>query len=163
MKFYDPTCQECPFHQTVGSHTLNTTRYCSGFPGRKPKRFPRSAPKFKPPKWCPRRLSPAVCRVFGFKDEESEWLEFLLRQDNRKRPCPISNHYCPRTEVPTGLTAKQFYTSVKVECLSQIIPGLDVRPGEVICIDDGLKPYYFYYRSDYEISPLPGFNPTKVR
>ena len=35
--------------------------------------------------------------------------------------------------------------------------------GEVICIDDGLKPYYFYYRSDYEISPLPGFNPTKAR
>jgi hypothetical protein len=86
-----------------------------------------------------------------------------LRQDNRRRPCPLSSHYSPRMEVPTGLTAKQFYTSVKEECLSQIIPGLDVRPGEVICIDDGLKPYYFYYRSDYEISPLPGFNPTKVR
>ena len=78
-------------------------------------------------------------------------------------PCPLSSHYSPRTEVPTGLTAKQFYTSVKEECLSQIIPGLDVRPGEVICIDDGLKPYYFYYRSDYEISPLLGFNPTKAR
>ena len=81
MKFYDTTCQECPFHQTAGSYTLSTTRYCSGFPGRKPKRFPRSAPKFKPPKWCPRRITPPVCRVYGFKDERSEYMELLGRAE----------------------------------------------------------------------------------
>ena len=80
MKFYDTTCQECPFHQTAGSYTLSTTRYCSGFPGRKPKRFPRSAPKFKPPKWCPRRLSLLFAASLASRMKKaSGWNFFCVR------------------------------------------------------------------------------------
>ena len=96
-------CSSCEHLQRVGG-VLCETRYCGGFPKKKkPRRFRSSDPKYKAPKWCPRRLPTPVCRIYGFADEQSRSIEIL------------SEH--------------------------------DIGLGEVVEIDDGLKPYYFYYRA----------------
>ena len=64
---------------------MGCARYCNGFPKkRKSKRFRKSDPKYKPPKWCPRLTSPPVCRVYGFVDEKSEFLEWRLNRKDYK-------------------------------------------------------------------------------
>lgn len=71
--FPGPTCPGCQYHQSVGNGLVQT-RYCNGFDKkRKSKQFKRSDPKYKPPKWCPRLISPPVCRIYGFVNPESEY------------------------------------------------------------------------------------------
>lgn len=84
--FPGPFCPGCQYHQLVGC-----TRYCNGFPKkRKPKRFRESDPRYKPPKWCPRLISPPVCRVYGFVDEKNEFLEWCLNRRDYKPGAYIS-------------------------------------------------------------------------
>ena len=71
-----PGCRECPHYQIVGS-AFYETRYCAGFKRRKPKRFRKSAPMSKALWWCPRCITPPVCRIHGFKDTQSEYMDFL--------------------------------------------------------------------------------------
>lgn len=161
-------CPQCPFHQTVGN-IVSQTRYCGGFPKRRrPKRFSRSDPQYKPPKWCPRRISPTVCRIYGFVDEESEYLDWRLHRDSSagKKDAYIfvsEFHYQLRLEVALGLTAKQFYDAIQMDYVSTVIPGADLSGGEVIEIDDGLKPYYFYCLDRFAAVPLPLFDRTKTQ
>lgn len=154
-----PGCGECPHHQQVGS-VLCETRYCNGFKRRKPKRFGRSAPMYKAPKWCPRRISPPICRVHGFKDERSEHMDLLWRtqygsgQVETVSPSPF--HYAPRTEIPLKMTARQFFDATQEGPLSDVLSE-EVGDGEIIEIDDGLQPYYFYKLDYATVIPLPYF------
>lgn len=170
--FPGPLCPSCPYHQYVGIG-VGETRYCKGFPKkRKPKRFSRSDPRYKPPKWCPRRLSPMVCRIYGFADEESEIMNWLLNREaavaegssERDAYSVSEHHYKLRLEFPLGLTAKQFYDAMQSEPTNSVISEISTRAeyGEVIEIDDGLKPYYFYYTT-FEVIPLPYFNRLLVQ
>lgn len=155
-----PGCASCPHHQITGG----ITRYCGGFKRRKPKRFKSSDPKFKAPKWCPRRLTPPTCRVYGLKDECSEYMELMRRMDfdlgRSKIISPSASHYTFRTELPLGKTAKQFFESSQDESLCDILPE-SVSSGEIIEIDDGLQPYYFYVLDSGTIIPLPYFQLTR--
>lgn len=131
-------CPSCPYHETVG-----VTRYCSGFPKkRKARRFRKSDPKYKPPKWCPRRISPPVCRVYGFKDQESELSAWLLNQDmtsgkgigQKVSPTVLAYHYKLRLELPLAMTAKQFYEAENADRVVVMNDGrvdLDGTPEEV--------------------------------
>ena len=154
-----PGCGECPHHQQVGS-TIYGTRYCAGFKRRKPKRFSRSDPASKAPKWCPRRISPPVCRVHGFKDEQSEYTDLMWRTEYNagrvKDISPAPFHYTPRTEIPLGMTARQFFDAAQEGPLSDILPE-EVGDGEIIEIDDGLRPYWFYKLDFDTVVPLPYF------
>ena len=166
--FPGQNCPSCPYHETVG-----VTRYCSGFPKkRKARRFRRSDPRYKPPKWCPRRISPPVCRVYGFKDQESELSAWLLNQDmtsgkgigQKVSPTVLAYHYKLRLELPLAMTAKQFYEAMQFEadtCAADEVRN-QVEYGEVIEIDDGLKPYYFYFTS-FRVIPLPYFDRSRVQ
>lgn len=163
-----PGCPSCPYHQYVGIG-VSETRYCSGFPKkRKPKRFKRSDPQNKPPKWCPRRISPPVCRVYGFVNEESEFTDWLLNRRNydpgNERCITTSEfRYRLRLELSPHLTAKQFFEATQLEGVHRVLPDANAAPGEVIEIDDGLKPYYFYCVDSSTAVPLIGFNPSWVR
>lgn len=107
-------CSSCEHLQRVGG-VLCETRYCGGFPKKKkPRRFRSSNPKYKAPKWCPRRLPTPVCRIYSFADEQSRSIEIL------------SEH--------------------------------DIGLGEVVEIDDGLKPYYFYYLNWSNVVPVSYYN-----
>lgn len=159
-----PTCPGCQYHQLVGC-----ARYCNGFPKkRKSKRFRKSDPKYKPPKWCPRLTSPPVCRVYGFVDEKSEFLEWRLNRKDYKPGAHISpseSRYRLRCEGTLGLTAKQFYDAMQRESVEQTFSdaGMELEYGEVIEIDDGLKPYYFYYLNYDRLLPLYSFDRSRVQ
>lgn len=161
-------CPSCPYHQYVGDG-VGRTRYCKGFPKkRKPKRFSRSAPMFKPPKWCPRRISPPVCRVYGFVSEESEFTDWLMNRnqyDSGNEPCisPTASRYKLRLETAPNMTARQFFEVARLEGVHRILPEASVAPGEVIEIDDGLKPYYFYCVDSSTVVPLSCFDRSRVQ
>lgn len=151
-----PGCSSCPHYQVVGG----ITRYCNGFKRRKAKRFKSSDPKFKAPKWCPRRLSSPVCRIYGSRDEMSEYMEMINRMDyemgRTKIISPSFTHYKFRAELPFGKTAKQFYDALQEEPLNDILP-VEVHIGEIIEIDDGLQPYFFYVLNSSAESSYPIF------
>ena len=171
--FPGPTCPGCQYHQVVGG-VVSGTRYCNGFPKRrKPKRFKRSDPKYKPPKWCPRLISPPVCRVYGFVNSEAAVTDWLL---NREATAAKSGNaqdayrsvseyrYKLRCELSLGLTAKQFYEEMQSDvstCVTSKIRN-QVEYGEVIEIDDGLKPYYFYFDT-FRVIPLLHFDRSRVQ
>ncbi|MBD5097988.1 MAG: hypothetical protein HDT35_00220 [Clostridiales bacterium] len=159
-----PGCGQCPHHQRVGS-ALCETRYCAGFKRRKPKRFGKADPASKAPKWCPRRITPPVCRVHGFKDEQSAYMDLLRRAEYHagqlETISPLSSHYAPRTEIPLGMTAKQFFDASQEKPLFRIMPK-EVHDGEIIEIDDGLQPYYFYILDYATVIPLPYFRFSPV-
>lgn len=162
--FSEPSCRKCPHYQEVGS-AFHPTRCCGGFKRKKPKRFRSSDPAIKVPKWCPRRLSPKVCRIYGFADERSEFMEQLSVSNfdpNEPYIYPIESHYTLRREIPISMTAKQFFQAAKSETLEDILPDSDLALGEVIEIDDGLRPYYFYYFGFQRTIPVPIFHPLKA-
>ena len=162
--FPGPFCPGCQYHQLVGC-----TRYCNGFPKkRKPKRFRESDPRYKPPKWCPRLISPPVCRVYGFVDEKNEFLEWCLNRRDYKPGAytsPSEHRYKLRCEADLRLTAKQLYDAMQRESVGSIFSdtGIELEYGEVIEIDDGLKPYYFYYLNYDRLIPLCSFDRSQVQ
>lgn len=157
--FPGPGCSSCQHYQVVGG----ITRYCNGFKRRKAKCFKKSDPRLKTPRWCPRRLSPPACRIYGFKDECSEYMELMRRMDfeleRSKIISPSAGHYKLRTELSLGMTAKRFYDVTQEEPLRDILPA-EVHNGEIIEIDDGLQPYYFYVLDYATIIPLTYFSIT---
>lgn len=171
--FPGPTCPGCQYHQSVGDGLLQT-RYCNGFDKkRKSKRFKRSDPKYKPPKWCPRLISPPVCRVYGFVNSEAAVTDWLLNREataaksgnEQEAYRSVSEYrYKLRCELSLGLTAKQFYAAMLSDvstCVTSKIRN-QVEYGEIIEIDDGLKPYYFYFDS-FRVIPLLHFDRSRVQ
>lgn len=155
-----PGCSSCQYYQVVGG----LTRYCSGGKRRKPRRFRNSDPIIKAPKWCPRRISPPICRLYGYADERSEYMELFWRMEyeagRSKSLSPTPNHYKFKAELPLGKTAKQFFDATQQELLSDILPT-EVFIGEIIEIDDGLQPHYFYILNHASVIPLPYFSLAK--
>ena len=154
--FSTPSCLNCQYRLVIGDFT-SETRFCTGFKKKKPRRFRRSDPRIKPPKWCPRRLSPSVCRIYGFADKNSELMEFMLRNDlGYIHPSP--HHYKLRIEVPLGMTAKEFFEETEKTYLENILPPeVQVKSGEIIEIDDGFRPYCFYVNSSASVTSLAFF------
>ena len=165
--FPEPGCGSCPHLHYAGNNVLST-RYCSGFPKKKKsRRFRSSDPKIKAPKWCPKRISPPVCRVYGFADERSREMDFLTsRHFDRKHDqyiYPSPYHYKLRLETPLGINARTFYERVSCGDLDDFLTETDVFLGEVVEIDDGLQPYYFYCLSWNRFVLAPSFEPSKIQ
>ena len=104
-------CAECTFLTCQGFE-----RYCGGFPEkRKPKRFWKTDPQWKAPKWCPRRKTPAVYRVYHYKNDGSMLLSnALLHFDGKGHGATAfvsDRHYALVAEGTTQLSARQFLTS----------------------------------------------------
>ena len=70
---------------------------------------------------------------------------------------PLASHYKLRTELPLGMTAEQLYNATQEDPLCDILPE-EVHNGEIIEIDDGLQPYYFYAIDYATVIPLPYFS-----
>lgn len=142
QSFPTPGCSSCPYYDVVDG----ITRYCSGFKRRRSKRFKSGDPKLKAPKWCPRRISPPICRIYGYADERSEYIEIMRRIDyemgRTKIILPSAAHYRPRKELRLNKSAKQFYDAMQEKPLNNILSE-EVEIGEIIEIDDGLHPYFF--------------------
>ena len=75
---------------------------------------------------------------------------------------PIESHYTLRREMPISLNAKQFFQAAQSKSLEDILCDFDLSHGEVIEIDDGLQPYYFYYFGLLRLIPVPIFHPLRI-
>lgn len=164
--FPELECRNCEHFQRVGDSIFGT-RYCGGFPRRrKPKRFSSSDPQYKAPKWCPRRLWPSVCRIYGFADEQSEFMDTFVREriDLKRSPYayPTESNYKLRHETIVPMKAKDFFESVSRGDLDDFLVEADIQMGEVIEIDDGLKPYYFYCMGWSRLVPVLLFDRSRV-
>jgi len=108
-----------------------------------------------------------VCRVYGFADEQSEFMDIFVREQfDPKRSTyvyPTASHYKLRYETTVAMKAKAFFESVGHGDLDDFFAEVDIQPGEVIEIDDGLKPYYFYCLGCARIVPVSLFDRTRVR
>ena len=154
-------CRECP-HLLIMGTELAPTYFCDGFPGkRKPKRFPRSGPTY-PKDWCPKLLTPPVCRLYDFSDERNRYMDRFVRERWEAHPQQCINldrsRYEVRGELNLGMTAKQFFDAVEAERLRNVIPGIEWNGSEVIEIDDGLRPYGFYVYSSSKVIPVDSYS-----
>lgn len=147
-----PACYECQhdFHYTgvipmkrQGVMMHMGERFCLG--GKKARRFKKRDPAIDVPDWCPRRKDPCELRVYGFKSSREELLHFSLCQSVGKTLLPTEHCYALIYEGRTALSPREFWT--RCETTLNPVEGILEKPMEtyqVLEIDDGLKPAFFY-------------------
>lgn len=117
-------------------------RYCTG--GKRTRQFQRRDPKVYVPSWCPLRKLPATLRIYCYKSNNRALLRLLLKLDGVNYT-PIAYDYAMRYEGSTTLTARNLEDWKGDETLEQFL-GIAVNLEEIVEIDDGLSPYFFYAR-----------------
>ena len=70
---------------------------------------------------------------------------------------PMSRRYQLRQEIPLGMTAEQFYTAAQELTVDEILNDVPVQNGELIEIDNGLTPYFFYVYNQATVFPAKVF------
>ena len=150
-KILQSTCKDCDKCMTYSEphpkkcHGVTMRfgeRFCLA--QKKAQRFKKSDPKIKVPAWCPKRNSPPIVRVYGFKDENSHIMYIVFEKDSQ---CPSPHKYKVRHEGKTNITASDL-----LEDIYPRIEGTTIRYGEVIEIDDGIKPVFLFYTEKYGLN-----------
>ena len=131
-----------------GKILLPGKRYCAG--GKRIKPFRSSDPKVYSPSWCPLRKAPAELRIYCLKSSFTRMVAYMLRQ-NGVDISPSAADYAVRYEGTTDLTAKEFQQELHEASVDKLL-GTAVHTGEIVEIDDGLTPYYFFFS---EKRPMP--------
>lgn len=146
--FQQPNCVTCPSLLYVGSFP-NETPYCNGFKGKKQKRIGKKVPQRKVMAWCPKAIVPPACRIYGFVNKEAADLEFSMHHDlmttSADHAFPSPHRYKLKMTYPLALSAKNFCEQLETMSISELFPDVTFEFGEVVEIDNGFKPYYFYY------------------
>lgn len=76
---------------------------------------------------------------------------------------PLEHHYVLRKEITLGMDAKRFFLEVQEQSLEDVLSEPDLELGEIIEIDNGLQPYFFYYYSFCQVIPAPSFQKLKTK
>lgn len=166
--FPEPGCWRCP-HYTVQGEFPCETRYCMGTGRKRGRRFKKTDPQYKAPKWCPKRLTPKICRVYRLRGEIERLSEEVRREEHRPKKhenySAFEHRYDPkpRYEAPIALTARQFYELANREGIESILEDFETEYGDVIEIDDGLQPYFFYCFAFAKILPVSNFGLTRQK
>lgn len=71
---------------------------------------------------------------------------------------PERRRYEVKAVVELGLTAKQFFEDMQDYRLSDVIPDMEFHGGEVIEIDDGLRPYRFCVYTNSLVIPVEPYS-----
>lgn len=147
-KIYRFRCSECSDYllcmettpQPVKGLTLRFGyRYCMG--GKRPREMKKRDPKVYPPSWCPKRKVPAELRLYAYKDTNTWYYRELMKRQGLEIT-PSGSEYALKHEGYINMTAAKFQREAKGRPLSDILDFLPMT-GEVIEIDDGLKPCFF--------------------
>ncbi len=149
-----PTCVGCPHDLHFGEFVPKKQygvmmhcgeRFCTG--GKRARRFKRNDPKVNVPEWCPRRKNPCELRIYGFKDKNAETLHYLLNVGIKSASAPSAHRYALKCETHTELQPAEFWSRCEMKPYSDAL-GFKVGLYEVLEIDDGLKPTFFYMTED---------------
>lgn len=160
-----PRCSTCPYRfmylETVprreGGVNLQFGReYCKA--GKTYRQFKAKDPKTYPPEWCPKRKIPSEFRIYAFKDVNTWYLHRCVTQSSA---APSAYQCAVRCSGTTDLSPASFLSLLEEKSASQLL-GVEVRNGEVVEIDDGLKPYCFYITVD-RIQVLPLWDTSRAR
>lgn len=152
-----PVCSGCPHElcydgpipkRQFGVMMHMGERFCTG--GKRARRFKASDPKIYVPSWCPKRKSPCEVRVYTLKSAFDRFLHCQLAHDLGQAFSPGGSRYALRAETHTLLTPREFGAQCSVEPCENLL-DIPVRTYEVVEIDDGLKPVFFY-RNDWSYS-----------
>lgn len=133
-------------------------RYCIG--GKRARQFKSSDPKIYVPSWCPLHKTPATLRIYCYKDSQTAFLRFLMQNDDVPYT-PSGYEYAVRYKGTTERTARELDDWDGNETLAAFL-SVPVHTDEVIEIDDGLTPYYFYVQNCYSVCCIP-FNGERAR
>ncbi len=166
IKFVTPNCMNCTA-MTKATSSGYEVKYCTGFPGKKRKRLPWTGLKRSVTPWCPKLICPPKCNILGFIDENQAIFEQLMNFDilakGQDVAYPMESRYKQRCTVPLEMGAKMFWDEVHTKPLNDLFPDICFMFGEIVEIDDGFKPYYFYYAGDSKFLPTPLFNGSKIQ
>lgn len=159
-KVHKPKCIDCEFRIVSCEDHKSTVlqlgkHYCSY--GNKYREFKKIDPKVYPPSWCPKLKSPSEFRIYDFKDSEA----WLLYQMSKTSSAPPSYRCAVRLSGTIWLSPVEFFRRA-LESDVSILLGVAVQSGEIIEIDDGLKPYCFYY-SHRSVDVLTHWDPEKAQ
>lgn len=150
-KLREPTCYNCPYQFHYGGN-FPMKKYgvmmrlgdvfCTF--GKKTRRFKKSDPKIKVPQWCPRRLPVRKLRIYGFQDAGAWLLHERLCRDLGRDLSPEGRKYAVEHEADTPLTAREFLERSCYETDADLLGGVTATMYQVVEIDDGLMPAFFY-------------------
>ena len=148
-RIYQPTCSGCQ-HDLYFSGSIpkrqfgvmmhSGEHYCTG--EKRARRFKRGDPKTRVPDWCPRRKVPCELRIYGPKSARDWLLHCALNEDFNV--LPSAHRDAVRIKGTTALTPYEFWRRCNEEPSASWFP-FKMKQYEVLEIDDGLNPVYFYY------------------
>lgn len=151
VKLREPTCHNCPYRFSyegrlpMKKYGVNMRPYevfCTF--EKRARRFQKRDPQIRVPQWCPKRLKPRRLRVYGFQDAEMWLLHERLCRELGRELSPEGRHYVMEHEADTALTAKEFLARSSVESDAELLDGVTLSQYQVLEIDDGLQPAFFY-------------------
>lgn len=158
-----PTCIGCPHRVTYdslipmkkkGVMMHMGERFCTG--GKKALRFKRRDSKRCVPDWCPRRKEPCEMRVYTYKSIADEIMHTVLSSSLGRELPPEGYRYALKQELCTELTPQRFWEQCRLDSSSDLL-STEVSIHDVVEIDDGLKPVFFY-KSEQGYQVIPCFN-----
>lgn len=145
-----PTCLGCPhnlyYKDRVPTKQLGVMmhageRFCTY--EKRARKFKGRDPKMYVPSWCPRRKNPCEVRIYTLKSISDQLLHYHLSQDLGGSFSPHAHRYALRAQTHTQLTPKEFWERCCTESSEDLL-DTSVHNYEVVEIDDGLAPTYFY-------------------
>ena len=163
-----PVCGSCPHDihypnaipmRQFGVMMHMGEHYCTG--GKRARRFKKSDPKVYVPDWCPKRKSPCELRVYGFRNEDEQLMYSFLCMSLRRPVSPSESRYALKCSLHTELTPQEFWRRYALEPVEDLLP-VKAELYQVMEIDDGLKPAFFY-RTENGFEYLLSFDTDKIR
>lgn len=124
---------------------------------KRPRRFKKQDPVLRVPAWCPKRLEQRKLRIYGFKSTDEWMLHDRLCRDLGLCISPEGHRYAVEQELDTELTAKEFLERSANETDAELLGGITLSRYQVLEIDDGLQPAFFY-KTEYGYTCEPFFN-----
>ena len=150
-KLREYTCSECPhrlYYREAAPKKKHGVTLRPGDTvcifGKKARRFKKRDSKVKVPQWCPKRRPVRTLRIYDFQDAATRMLHERLCWDLGRDLTPGGYQYAVKHEADTDLTAREFWERSRYETDAELLDGMTAARYQVVEIDDGLKPEFFY-------------------
>ena len=116
---------------------------CFCVAGKRARKFKRSDPKTYVPSWCPRLKAPCELRIYGLKNQREWRMHRSMCAYLGEDTSPSAFRYAVRYEGHTDLAPYEFFECCNEKSDDEIL-GAAVQHYDVVEIDDGIKPAFFY-------------------
>lgn len=150
MMLRKPTCSDCPYNlqymESLPIKKKGVTMHwgeCFCVAGKRARKFKRSDPKTYVPSWCPRLKAPCELWIYGLKNQREWRMHRSMCAYLGEDTSPSAFRYAVRYEGHTDLTPYEFFECCNEKSDDEIL-GAAVQHYDVVEIDDGIKPAFFY-------------------